>query len=244
MSRYTIGPVSVWVTPAALMKAAFAAVPWVLHGTDQERQTFERYRTALLPALVALPNDCTRTEFIEAGLDAVQAVETQQPDLTRAAGRFGAQMVLRLLDEQRWALAVQRSTVYSDWMARWVYGPHGALARAAFDQYAAWGVTPLRDVFAAHESYGTYTSGTYLTALRTICVQFDVVCRAPQPELQLIETILHEQLHAALHHQLGDDPERRELIWLEELAAVLTSHHALFTAARKTGDMALMNRVG
>src|SRR4030095_9630815 len=54
--------------------------------------------------------------------------------------------------------------------------------------------------------------------------------------VNLLETLIHEEIHAVTFAQLGDDPARVELEWLHELGAVLTSRHAILRAAHGIAD--------
>jgi len=77
-----------------------------------------------------------------------------------------------------------------------------------------------------------------------VCVQLDVIAHSTQPELQFLETLLHEQVHAAIDAAVGTDERRHELVWLNELAAVLTSQLALRSAAADLLPPFLAARVG
>lgn len=92
----------------------------------------------------------------------------------------------------------------------------------------------MRPGLAAAHAFGNTVYGQYAPHLRAICLQLDVICGHLDAEVNFIETLLHEQVRAVIHQHMGDEPGRRELTWLNELAVVLTSQSAIRKADRET----------
>jgi hypothetical protein len=67
----------------------------------------------------------------------------------------------------------------------------------------------------------------------------DVVMAHGHPEVNFIETFLHEDIHYAIHENMGEDKARPELTWLDELAATITGKHAILEAAREVDGVSL-----
>ena len=80
-------------------------------------------------------------------------------------------------------------------------------------------------------SFDSAVFGKYVPSLEAVCVQMDTISGSECPKIQFIETLLHEEVHFVIHHNMGKDDKCSELIWLDELAAVLTSQYAIESAA-------------
>jgi hypothetical protein len=238
-----IGNIPFWVIPVAIMKSFVGAAAWSARGAPEALAEFQTFSEEFFPFLMRQPNDMPLHDFCDMGIKAVDIVLNGLSLKSDLMFQFGWLLKNTLSRQGNHDEAERLARSYRDWMHRWFVGAQGSLARVAAQRLAALGVQPTREAIAAAHTFGNAVYGVYNRPLRAVCVQLDVVCRAPHAETAFIETLLHEQIHAAIHHHMGDDPQRRELTWLEELAAVLTSQHAMLRAAERLDSGALLHAV-
>jgi hypothetical protein len=241
--RFQFGEIPFWLTPVSIMKCFVAAADWRARGTQHDIHEFRIFSNELFPFLINQPNDMGLEAFTSVAIAEVDAIQRRHNLRSELIFDFGWTLKHRLNRTSNHDEAWRNTQRYRDWFESWVDTPLGQVARGAAARIAEWGVRPLQPGLAAVNSFGNAVCGQYNHSLRAVCVQLDVVCRTMESQLNFIETLLHEQVHAVIHQHMGDDPQRRELVWLNELAAVLTSQHAIFSAALATGDHELIGQV-
>lgn len=226
-----------------MMKCFVGAANWRVRGTPDELREFQIFTGELFPFLIQLPNDMGLEAFTSAAIDEINAIQRRHELRSDLIFSFSWRLKNTLNSTANHDAVWRYTQRYRDWFESWIETPLGEVARSAATQTAQWGVEPLDTGLAAVGAFGNAVYGKYVYPLRAVCIQLDVICGTTDSQLNFIETLLHEQIHAAIHARMGDDPERPELVWLNELAAVLTSQHAIFCAALATGNYDLIGRV-
>ncbi len=234
--RTTFGDVEFRLSAVTVMQCFVGAANWSARGSDAEIAEFKQFGAAFFPHLLAQPHDGDLDDVCDAAIAEVDAVIARLDLRSDLLWRFGWRLKNTLVSHRNRDEARRLALGYRDWLEGWAGGPAGELARRALAQAAAWGVAPMLPCLGAARAFGDAVYGQYSPRLRAICLQLDVICGHMDAEVQFIETLLHEQMHAAIHHHMGDEQGRRKLTWLDELAAVLTSQSALRNAARELGD--------
>jgi hypothetical protein len=239
MAHLTLGPLSVTVTPVAVMKCFVGMQQWVARGSPDALAEYRLFSTDFFPYLMSRPNDEPVDWFCACAVSEIRRLERRYglslPTVIQFMYRLRNTLELRANQEA----ALWYALTYADWLQRFAESPYARLAENAAQICIAQGIQPFRPILGAAASFGPGLAGKYIYALQAIAVQLDTICASAHPELNFIETLLHEQTHATIHAALGDDDKRRELTWLNELAAVLSSQTALLEAAEALDDPAL-----
>ncbi|NTU81631.1 MAG: hypothetical protein HGA45_19990 [Chloroflexales bacterium] len=239
MAQLTLGPLSVTVTPVAVMKCFVGLQQWVARGSPEALAECRLFRDAFFPYLMGRPDDEPIDWFCACAVSEIRRLERRYGLSLQTVIQFMYRLRNTLESRANQEAALWYALTYDDWLQRFAESPYARLGEHAAQLCLARGIQPFRPALGAAASFGPGLAGTYVPALCAIAVQLDAICGAAHPELNFLETLLHEQVHAAVHAALGDDVGRRELAWLNELAAVLSSQAALLEAAEALGDPAL-----
>lgn len=239
MAQLALGSMTITVTPVAVMKCFVALQQWVARVSPEALVEYQLFRDAFFPYVLGRPDDEPIDWFCACAVGEIRRLERRYG--LSLATTVGFMYRLRNTLERRanQDAALWYALTYDDWLQRFAESLYAPLGERAVAIYAASGIQPMRPALGAAVSFGAGLAGKYVPALRAIAVQLDVICAAAHPELNFLETLLHEQVHAAIHAAMGDDAQRRELTWLEELAAVLSSQTALLAAAEELGSPGL-----
>ncbi len=243
MPRFDIGPIAFWVSPTTIMKSAIALANWQARGSQEMLQEYRQFRNDFFPFLLSQPHDQPLDEFCMVAVEAIKQTIHRYNVSDPTVLAFASTLTETLESPENHTAAIDYTRQYTDWMQQFQASPAGDIARRAAKQLVSWGVQPLYEAVAGAGSLGNQVYGQYAPAMRAICVQMKVVCQDTHADICFIETLLHEQIHAAIFHQMGDDAERRELGWLHELAALLTSQAAIRTAVQELPDPHQVTRV-
>lgn len=243
MARFTIGALPFIISPAGVAKCFVALSAWQLHGHLRDREQFNAFCSALMPRVIAY-GDGQRLVLFCSRVNGEMGRILVRHNMTLPPVRAFHRMLRRLLQSEAYQQRViAQAEEYERWLAAFLASPYGPLAARAVAYLAAWDVLPARPTYGAVGSFGAQVAGKYVPWLDACAVQMDVACAGPHPELRFIETLLHEQVHAVVAYRMGRDDCRRELEWLHELGAILTSQHALGRAAAELGSSALRAEV-
>jgi hypothetical protein len=243
VARFTIGTLPFIISPAGVAKCFVALSAWELHGRLRDREQFNAFCGALMPRVIAY-GDEQRLALFCGRVNGEMGRILGRHDMTLPPVRAFRRALRRVLASESYQQRViAQAEAYERWLAALLASPYGPLAARAVAYLAAWEVLPLRPTYGAVGSFGGLVAGKYVPWLDACAVQMDVACAGPHPELCFLETLLHEQVHAVVAHRMGQDDRRRELEWLHELGAILTSQHALARAAADLGNQALRAEV-
>lgn len=239
MTQLTLGPLSFTITPVAVMKCFVGMQQWVARGSPTALAEYRLFRDGFFPYLMGRPDDEPIDWFCGCAVSEIRRLERRYGLSLQTVIEFMYRLRNTLEYRANQEAALWYALTYADWLQRFAESPYARLAEKATQICVSRGIQPFRPALGAASSFGPGLAGKYVPTLSAIAVQLDAICDSAHPELNFIETLLHEQVHAAIHAALGDDEERRELEWLNELAAVLSSQTALIEAAAALGDHAL-----
>jgi hypothetical protein len=243
VARLTLGPLHLTVTPVAAMKCFVGMQTWVARGTPEALDEYRRFGEHFFPYLMARPDEEPIDAFCTAASAEIRRLERRYGFSLGTSVQFMYLLRNTLEHRENQEHMLWYALTYADWLERFAESPYARLGAHAAQVCVERGLEPFRPAFGAAASFGRRLVGKYVPALCAVAVQLDSVCASQYPELNCLETLLHEQVHAAIHAARGDDERRRELRWLEELAAVLSSQAALLEAAAAMGDPALLHEV-
>lgn len=241
MAQLSIGPLSVTVTPVAAMKCFVGLQQWVARGSPDALREYRIFKDSFFPYLMARPDDEPVDWFCACAVGEIRRLERRYGLSLQTVVQFMYRLRNTLEYKENQETALWYALTYADWLERFAASPYARLGELATRRYIDRGIQPFLPAFGAAASFGPGLAGKYTYTLRAIAVQLDAICASEHPELNFLETLFHEQVHAAIHAAMGDDEERRELTWLNELAAVLSSQTALLEAAAELGDPAILH---
>jgi len=240
MSRYQIGDIAFYVSPVSIMQC-WVGIGWQARGSAAEIREFRTFTRQFFPFLIEEECEQPIGQFCTNAVDKMDQIIAKEQLKTDLLTRFARRIRGRLnSDNQR--RATHYSEKYGQKVQQWLDSPIGRCSPRAVSLLAEWDLEPPYRGLAAIGAFGNAVFGQYVSNLRAVCVQLDVIAQSDNPELEFFETLLHEQIHAAIHKKMGDDDERPELTWLNELCAVLTSQFALKVAAKENLDQATFKR--
>lgn len=243
MAQMTIGTIPFVISPAVVVKCFVALSAWQAHGQLRDREEFDAFCSGLMPLVVAYRDDQDVAQVCRRVLRDIN-LTLHRYDMTLPAVQAFRQRMRQLLRSEIYQQRMRaQAAAYERWLTQLLSSPYALLAARAGAHLAAWNVLPVQPTYGAVESFGALVAGKYVPWLAACAVQMDVACQAPHPELRFLETLLHEQVHAVVAAQMGRDDRRRELEWLHELGAILTSQHALARAAADLGAPSLRDEV-
>ncbi len=213
MTQFHFGPMSFWITPVTVMKGLVGASEWAARGTPAEIEECRAFAGMFMPYLMRQPNTMDLDTFCDAAIQEIDNIQRRERWPSDLVFHFGWALKNTLSRQPNRDEARRAAQIYQRWLDSWARGSLGDLAGHAATYFTQWGVQPLYEGLGAVGSFGSSVCGRYVTESRSVCVQMDVVSGDNDAPLQFIETLLHEQVHAAIHYRLGDDPQRRELGW-------------------------------
>ena len=227
--NHAIGKIVFSVSPVSVMKC-WVGIGWSFRGTKAELVDYRTFSDRFFSFLFSQSNEMGIHEFCAA---CAQKAENITSDLGDAARRFGSRLRGRLLLPKNQNQVQQEADEYASRVAAWLDSSEGRCGTLAVERMCNWGLVPPCDGLGAVDSFGNAVFGKYVPTLMAVCVQLDVVANSISPTLQFLETLLHEEIHAYIHQGMGNDPNRGELTWLNELCAVCTANYALKVAVEK-----------
>lgn len=244
MANVTLGPVVLRASAAAMMKCMVGLHSWHtaqgLHGQDAAAALYRE----LCQDVMARPDTLelhTLAAEIAVRLGAIQRGQDAAESYAQRLRAF-----VRNHDDR--AQLEQTASQIETWLHGLADSAYGRLAACALEVLAELGATlpgaqPFRDAYVTIAPPGQASTGQYVPWLAAVAVQIDTILRGPFPELEFIETLLHEQVHAVIHERMADGGEHyQRLPWLNELAAITLSQYALGRAyASLRGEPALAN---
>ncbi|KYK36082.1 MAG: hypothetical protein AYK19_09695 [Theionarchaea archaeon DG-70-1] len=242
MARFDIGSISLWVSPVSIMKC-FVGIGWVATGSEAEIREYSIFCDEFLPFLISQDNELPIDDFCKISIRKIDEIMENRHLESNLVTRFSQRLKNTLKNQKNRENACLYAFRYTIWLTAWMNSPFGKIGNQAAQQIEKWGVQPLYEALGAAASFGNAVFGKFVPSLQAVCVQLDVIYQNECSELQFIETLLHEEIHAVIHARMGEDETRYELAWLNELAAVLTSQFAIESAARELQDGKISEQV-
>lgn len=221
----------------------WVGIGWSARGSTQEIEEFRTFTRRFFPFLLA--QDCEEPirEFCANAVAEMDKIIREDGLTTDFLMRFARRLKGRLTPENQNAVA-NFSAKYNSKVEKWLDSPIGRCAANAVSNITSWGLRPPYRGLAAIGAFGNAVFGKYVSDLSAVCIQLDVIDQSEDSEVQFLETLLHEEIHAAIHREMGDDDGRPELTWMNELCAVLTSQEALRISAQESLDTADTAKLG
>ncbi|WP_448543730.1 hypothetical protein [Roseiflexus sp.] len=232
MTTFKIGSIEFTISPVSIMQC-FIKANWRAKGSKKSIQEFRVFAGHFFPFLFSQDTEMDIEEFCDASTNKIDEILQSQELQTDLITRFAKLLKGRMAPDNQ-QQAIQLAQEYEKKLEAWLSPPWNALGEKATQLLSTWGLPPPYRGLGAIGSFGNAIFGQYVPDLRAVCVQLDVVAaRSAHPEIKFLETLLHEEVHAAIHCGMGDAGDRLELTWLNELCAVLTSQHALQVAGQQ-----------
>lgn len=230
MACFRFGNISFWISPVSIMKC-FIGIGWVARGSEEELEEYSIFFNNFSHFLMEQDNEMEIHQFCEIITDKIDEITQNYNLKSELIKKFSDIIKNTLKNPVNQTRAIQYANEYSKWVLGWINSYFGEIAQLAVSKFNDWKVEPLKDALGAVGSFGNAVYGKYVPSLEAVCIQMDTVSESECPEIQFIETLLHEEVHFVIHHHMGEDDERPELTWLDELAAVLTSQYAIESVA-------------
>lgn len=232
MAVYQLGYITFHVSPVSIMQC-WVGIGWSAYGSPEEIKEFQIFKYDFFPFLIAQDCEMPIGKFCSEAVAKIDETVRVHKLSTKFLMNF-AQRLKGRLNSNNQNRVTSLSNSYSAKVREWLDSPIGQCGADAIAQIRRWGLqTPYRGL-AAIRTFGNAVYGKYINDLKAVCVQLDVIAQSDTPVVQFLETLLHEEIHAAIHREMGDDDARPELTWMNELCAVLTSQEALRVAAKKS----------
>lgn len=235
MARFDIGSIPLWVSPVSIMKC-FVGIGWVARGSEAELREYRIFCDEFLPFLINQDNEMPIDDFCKISIEKIDEIIERHSFKLNLVKNFSQKLKNTLKSQKNRKNATFHARTYVAWLTTWMNSPFSQIADQAVQKIEEWGVQPLHGALGAAASFGNAVFGKYVPSLQAVCIQFDVISQNECSELQVIETLLHEEVHAVIHSRMGEDESRCELVWLNELAAVLTSQYAIKSAIEELQD--------
>ncbi len=232
MATYQIGDITFHISPVSLMQC-WVGTGWTARGSAKEIEEFQTFIKHFFPFLIAQDCEMPIRDFCSGAVGKIDQTVREYRLKTAFLMRFAQRLKGRLTPHNQHYFT-NLSKKYSKKVHQWLNSPVGQCSADAVAQLRHWGLRPPYRGLAAVGAFGNAIFGKYINDLHAVCVQLDVIAQSEAPEVQFLETLLHEEIHAAIHREMGDDDDRRELIWLNELCAVLTSQEAIRVSTKKS----------
>lgn len=242
MARFDIGSISLWVSPVSIMKC-FVGIGWAATGSEAELREYSIFCDEFLPFLISQDNEMPIDDFCKISIRKIDEIMENRNLESNLVTQFSQKLKNILKDQKNRENARLYAFRHTIWLTAWMNSPFGKIGNRAAQKVEKWGVQPLHEALGAAASFGNAIFGKFVPSLQAVCVQLDVIYQNECSELQFIETLLHEEIHAVIHTRMDEDETRYELAWLNELAAVLTSQFAIESAARELQDMKIIEQV-
>jgi hypothetical protein len=234
MSTHSIGTIDFAITPVSIMKC-WIGVGWSARGSDEERREFRVFTGDLFPFLFRCEDTTEIATFSSDVVGEIDRIISTNFLKTPFISRFGTRLKSRF-DRENQLRAAQFAEKYACMVEEWIATPVGLCAPKAVSLLSECGLPLTQKGLGAVGSFGNAVLGKYVPNLQAVCVQLDAVANSNTPDVEFLDTLLHEEIHAAIHVAMGDDEGRPELSWLDELCAVRSSHHAMKVAIEERLD--------
>lgn len=237
MANFTIGPLTICVAPAAIMKCAIGLNAWQFRRAYRGQPAVEAFCAHVCEYIMRRPDEIG-LELLQADVSA-QIARLQRAYTPRPPGVDEFSRLVRTIlrsDAQRSAI-VRSAERFTAWFEQFCASPYLRLAQRALERLALAGITLTRDgrfrnAYAALTPPRQLSTGQYVPWLAAVAVQMDTICDGPAPAIEFIETLLHEQIHAIIHERMRDNGEHyHRLPWFNELSAIALSQYAVAAAA-------------
>lgn len=242
MATFQIGDLAFHVSPVAIMQC-WIGIGWIARGSSEDIEEFRTFTREFFPFLIAQDCELPIEKFCTNAINKMDQIISEHHLKTDFVTRFVNRLHGRLTPENQRSVS-DLAEKYSVKVRTWLDSPLGKVGADAVVLLNDWGLQPPYRGLTAINEFGNAIFGEYVHDLSAVCVQLDVIAKSETPEVQFLETLLHEEIHAAIHRQMGNDDGRPELTWMNELCAVLTSQEALRVSAKKslnTADTARLN---
>lgn len=227
ISKYNLGDINFWISPVSIMKC-FVGIGWHARGIQEAVEEYKRFSDELFRFMFTKDNEMSIDDFCGESIAKIdEIIQTQKP---AHIDRFSQRIRNTLDDAHNKRNAQEYASKYSGWMNEVFASPYGIVMVAAAEKFKEEGVYPVEDSLGAVGSFGNAVYGKHVNSLNAVCIQMDVVTNSKHPEIEFLDTLLHEEVHYAINQIMGEDKKRNELSWLNELAAVLTSQYAIRSA--------------
>lgn len=234
MAKYLIGDISFHVSPVSIMQC-WVGIGWSARGSAKEIEEFQTFTNSFFPFIIA--QDCEEgiSSFCSVAVAEIDRIIRECELTTNFLLGFAKRLKGRLVTDNQHQVNFL-SEKYNEKVEKWLNSSIGQCGKTAADHIKHWGLQPPYRSLAAIGTFGNAIFGKYVNDLNAVCVQLDIIDQTDAPEVQFLETLLHEGIHAAIHREMGVDDGRPELTWMNELCAVLTSQEALRVSAKKFLD--------
>lgn len=233
MANVTLGPVVLRASATAMMKSMVGLHSWhAAQGLRGHEAAVTLYRS-LCQYVMARP-DTLELNMLAAEIAArLGALQREQHAHLPAPEAYAQRIRAFVRNHDDRAQLAQTASQIDAWLHGLAASAYGRLAARALELLAELGASlpgaqPFRDAYVTIAPPGQASTGQYVPWLAAVAVQIDTILRGPFPQLEFVETLLHEQVHAVIHERMGDDGEHyQRLPWLNELAAITLSQYAL-----------------
>lgn len=236
MSRFQIDQLSIHVSPASLLKCAIGLQLWYTRDVALQRPELAAFFEQVSRYVMQQPDDLPLPDLsaaVGAQLGKLRASHGSLP----IADQFsqGVREILR--SPQHRAAAERCAEEFAEWLGRFGQSRYHQLAARALGVLRQTGITlagagGFRDAYAVLAPANRASTGQYVPWLSAIAVELDAIRASARPELEFVETLLHEQIHAVIHSHMADAGEHYgRLPWFNELSAIGLSQYALARAA-------------
>jgi len=242
MTIFKIGSIEFAISPVSIMQC-WIGTGWSARGPKKSIQEFRVFADHFFPFLFSQDTGMDIEEFCDASTNKIDEILQSQGLQTDLITQF-AELLERMMASHNQHQAIHLAQKYEEKLEAWLSPPWDALGEKATQLLSTWGLPPPYRGLGAIGSFGNAIFGKYVPDLQAVCVQLDVVDQSEYPEIEFLETLLHEEVHAAIHCGMGDAGDRLELTWLNELCAVLTSQYALQVAGKQMLEPFAYNWLG
>lgn len=233
MANVTIGTLTVRISPAATMKCLVGLNAWHTYSEFREHEDVASFCAQLCGYVMDRPDDAGLAELAAAVAEQIAKLQRARETRMPAIDTLGQRVRALLRDRARREAATRYAALATDWFERFMAAPYQELALRALGHLERVGARlegprPFRDAYAAIRPPELSITGQYVPWLSAVAVQMDAIMGGRFAELEFIETLLHEQVHAIIHERMRDHGEHYlRLPWFNELTAILLSQYAL-----------------
>lgn len=236
MPSIQIDELTIQVSPASLLKCAIGLQIWYARDTARQRPEVASFYEQVSRAVMQQPDELALPVLsaeVSAQLSRLRASYGSQPTLDALS--HGVREILR--SPQHRTAAERCAGEFAGWLRSFGASPYRRLAERALGLLRQAGIClageqPFRNAYAVLAPAERASTGQYVPWLGAIAIELDAIIASARPELEFIETLLHEQVHAVIHSQMADHGEHyQRLPWFNELSAIALSQYALGRAA-------------
>lgn len=241
MAQFSIDQIKIYSSPATLMKCAIGLQAWSAQLPGSGQAELSAFCEQLCRYVMQRPDEIGLAELSADVVVQLGKLRRSLNSQQRAIERFSQALRDTLRSPDFRATAERSAAACEAWLAEFSRSPYHELAARALHHMQRAGIVlaeprPFRDALIALTPPDRPSTGQYVPWLAAVALQIDAITGSPYPEVEFIETLLHEQVHAIIHQRMGDHGEHyRQLPWFNELTAIALSQYALVRAARDLG---------